>query len=68
MGAGGGPLTAMAPPAPTLALPSMTHAADNGTIAAATIAASSFPMLDPETKPTIVYAGGDPALPLPPLP
>jgi len=41
----------------------MTHAADNGTIAAATIAASSFPMLDPETKPTIVYAGSDPALP-----
>jgi hypothetical protein len=64
MGAGGGPLTAIPALPPTPA--SMTHAEASGRHTAATIAARSFPMSDPETKLTIVYAGSDPALPPPP--
>jgi len=64
IGAGGGPLTAMPTPAPALTPASTTHAQTSGIIAARATAARSFPMVDPETKPTIVYAGSDPTLPL----
>jgi UTP--glucose-1-phosphate uridylyltransferase len=50
-------------PAPATVLASTTHAAISGAIAPTTIATASFPMADSVTQLTIVYAGGDPALP-----